>query len=123
MQSNCLFELFNPKRRNAVDPELFIAAQEDPDLIAGHVHLCEKLQSESQQTMFAEMEDAAQIFFGLSEEDLDEYIEENVSKDHLAKILTEEIGFRNGERNAAAYVAMHHLIHSMDLGTIGANRS
>ena len=107
------FPTFNPFKvtTSAVDSDLFIAAQEDPDIIADHVDLCAVLLMESEQIMSAELDKVSKIFNGLSEESLIVFTEEKVEAVQLAKILSE----KNGERNAAAHVAMQHLIHTIDL--------
>ena len=61
---------FNPFKvtTNAVDADLFIAAQEDPDVIANHVGLCQNLHTVVAQTMSAEILKASIAFNELSDE-------------------------------------------------------
>jgi hypothetical protein len=95
--------------KNAVDGELFIAAQENPDVIAKHVALSEALTVAIKEMLKTDMSEACKKYYRMSEEEVVRYTKEYVNPDDLARIQGKE----NGERNGQAHIVMNYVLHTM----------
>lgn len=93
-----------------VDPDLFLAADEDVEVIAKHTELCEDLHRVTRIAFSAAMADAINYYYAMSEADVDAFTS-SVNPDYLASLIKGA----NGDRNAQAFITMSFVRDNIDL--------
>ena len=92
-----------------VDPDLFLAADEDIEVIEKHTDMCKDLHRVTRRVFNAAVAEASGKFYAMSKDDVDSFTT-SVNQEYLARLKEGE----DGERNAQAYVAMSIVRDNLD---------